>query len=64
MTMTNLTEWIGKIARVTTTVGTQAWHYQGKIISVSDTHITIEDFKEGLVEIPISTAMIREVRND
>ena len=59
--MTNLTNWIGKIARVTTTVGTQAWHYQGKVLSISDTHITIEDSKEGEVAIPLTNAMIREV---
>ena len=57
----NLTKWIGKKARITTTVGSQAWHYQGFVIAVSDTHITVEDKKEGIVDIPISNAMIREV---
>lgn len=60
--MTALTDWIGKIARVTTTVGTQAWHYQGKVLAISKTHITIEDSKEGMVDIPVANAMIREVR--
>lgn len=61
MTNDNLTQWIGKIARVTTNVGTQAWHYQGKVISISETHITVNDSKEGKVSIPIGGAMIREV---
>ena len=62
MTMTdNLTKWIGKTARITTTVGSQAWHYQGIVLNVSKTHITIEDKKEGIVDIPVANAMIREV---
>ena len=61
MTIDNLTQWVGKTARVTTNVGTQAWHYQGKILSISETHITVMDSKEGKVAIPIGGAMIREV---
>ena len=58
----NLTQWIGKIARVTTSVGNQPWHYQGRIKSVSTTHLTIIDEKEGEVSIPLTNAMIREVK--
>ena len=61
MTEDNLTKHIGKKRRITTTVGSQAFHYTGIVISVSTTHISIHDDKEGLVDIPISDSLIREV---
>ena len=65
MTEDNLTEWkIGTIVRVTTSVGNQAWHYQGKILNISKTHITLDDYKEGQISIPLENAMIREVKKE
>jgi len=57
----NLNPWINKQVRITTTVGNQAWHYTGKIISISDTHINLQEKKEGIISIPIIGTMIREV---
>jgi hypothetical protein len=58
--MDDLTQWVNKIVRVTTNVGSQAWHYTGKVISISITHITLEDKQEGTISIPLANAMIRE----
>ena len=57
----NLTKHIGKRRRITTTVGSQAFHYTGVVVAVSQSHITILDDREGLVDVPVSTALIREV---
>jgi len=60
MTIDNLTKlWLGKKVKVITTVGSQAWHYSGVVVSIDDTHITVDDSKEGLVSVPISQSMIR-----
>ena len=61
MTDTLTKQWLGKKVKITTNIGTQAWHYIGIVLSVTDTHITINDSKEGNVSIPLSNAMIREV---
>jgi len=61
MTEDNLTKHIGKKRMITTTVGSQAFHYTGIVTSISKTHITIEDEREGSVDIPISDSLIREV---
>lgn len=61
MTDTLTKQWIGKKVKITTNVGTQAWHYVGVVTSVTDTHVTINDSKEGNISIPLSNAMIREV---
>ena len=61
MTEDNLTKHIGKKRKITTTVGSQAFHYTGIVLSVSLTHITIQDEREGVVDIPISDSLIREV---
>jgi len=61
MTEDNLTKHIGKKRRITTTVGSQAFHYTGIVKSISKTHITIHDEREGLVDIPVSDSLIREV---
>lgn len=61
MTEDNLTKHIGEKRKITTTVGSQAFHYKGIVKSISQTHITIEDEKEGVVDIPINGALIRRV---
>lgn len=58
----DLTKYIGTKKQITTSVGSQAFHYTGIIISISKTHITIKDEKEGEVSIPISDALIRETK--
>lgn len=55
----NLTEWKGKIAKVTTSVGNQPWHYVGEIKDKGSTHISIDDGKEGLVSVPLVNSLIR-----
>jgi ribosome maturation factor RimP len=63
MTSDDLTKkWVNQTVRVSITVGSQVWHYQGKVISVDNTHITLDDMKEGKVSVPLATAMIREVK--
>ena len=63
MTEDNLTKHIGKKRKITTTVGSQAFHYTGIVIAISNSHITIKDEREGEVDIPISDSLIREVEN-
>ena len=61
MTEDNLTKHLGKRRRITTTVGSQAFHYTGIVTAISISHITIKDDKEGDVDIPINDSLIREV---
>lgn len=61
MTDTLTKQWIGKKVKITTNVGSQAWHYIGVVISINDSHITVNDSKEGTISIPLANAMIREV---
>ena len=53
---------IGQRRKVLVSMGAHAFTYTGIIISFSLTHITIKDELEGLVDIPLVSALIKEVR--
>lgn len=58
----SLTKLLNKKVKITTSVGNSAWHYTGKVLEVTKTHILLIDEREGKMLIPISDALIREVQ--
>lgn len=52
-------EIVGKILKITIDQSGHPWHYVGEIKRKDDTHILIDDGKEGETYIPLTNALIR-----
>jgi hypothetical protein len=61
MTEDNLTQHLGQKRWITTTVGSNAFHFRGLIKFISTDRIVIIDEKEGEVEVPRANTIIREL---